>query len=86
MYVESIFGEVKLAQAINKILLVGYYLTNVGYAIITVKDFKHVSNVFELLNEVSLRLASIVLILAALHYINIIVLSFGRKSSIIKIN
>ena len=38
VYVTSIFKDKKLVEAINRILLTGYYLTNIGYAIMTLKD------------------------------------------------
>jgi hypothetical protein len=86
VYVESIFKDEKLSQAINKILLIGYYLTNIGYAIMTLKNTNEITNTYQLMNEVSYRVATIVLILAGLHYMNVIVLSLWRKSSESKIN
>ena len=86
VYVEGIFKDKKLAQAINKILLIGYYLTNIGYAIMTLKNAHQITNIYQLINELSFRIALIVLMLAGLHYINMMVLSLWNKSSETKIN
>ncbi len=86
VYVQSIFKDEKISEAINKILLIGYYLTNIGYAITTIKGWKSITNTYQLISELSSQIASIILILAAMHYMNIIVLSFWRKTSNVKIN
>lgn len=82
VYVHSIFKDVQLSLAINKILLIGYYLTNIGYAIMMIKRWDKIESVLEMINVLSYNLATIILILAMLHYLNIMVLSMWRKSSI----
>lgn len=84
VYVSSIFKDEQLSLAINKMLLIGYYLTNIGYAIMMIKRWKKVENGIEMINVLSENLASIVMILALLHYLNIIVLSFWRQAAISK--
>lgn len=81
VYVQSIFRDDSISVAINKILLIGYYLTNIGYAIMVIKDWDKVDTVYQMLNELSVRIATIILMLACLHYINIIVLSLWRKTT-----
>lgn len=81
-YVLSIFIEEEISLAINKILLLGYYLTNLGYAITIISTWKSISTINEMINELSFKIASIVFILAAMHYMNMIVLAFWRKTVI----
>ncbi len=80
-YVLSIFLEEEITLAINKILLVGYYLTNIGYAITIISAWKEITSIPMLINELSFKIASIVFILAALHYMNMIVLALWRQTS-----
>ena len=84
VYVLSIFEEVAISQSINKILLLGYYLTNIGYAITIISTWNKITSVNEMVSELSLRIASIVFILALMHYINMIVLTLWRKTSLSK--
>jgi hypothetical protein len=77
----SIFLEEEITLAINKILLVGYYLTNIGYAITIISAWKEITSIPMLINELSFKIASIVFILAALHYMNMIVLALWRQTS-----
>lgn len=82
VYVLSIFIAAPISQAINKLLLLGYYLTNLGYAITIISTWKNITSLNEMIVELSVKIASIVFILAAMHYMNMIVLSFWRKTTI----
>lgn len=81
VYVRSIFQDEKISQAINKILLIGYYLTNLGYAIMMIQSWEKVESLLEMLNALTTNLASIIIILAMLHYLNVAVLAMWRKTS-----
>ena len=70
-YILSIFEDEKVAHAINNLLLVGYYLVNIGYAILKISDWTNPSSFAEVVSSVSLNLANILLVLALLNYINI---------------
>ena len=62
----------KPAQSIaNRILLLGYYLVNLGYATYSVSFWNHVSNPVGLAEELSLRLGLLISGLACLHYFNL---------------
>ena len=79
VYVKSSFTDESLAEAINNLLLVGYYLVNIGYAIIGLKNWEFISNAADLISEISSQTATIILILAVLHYTNIAGLTLLRK-------
>ena len=83
-YVLSIFIEEEVTQAINKILLLGYYLTNIGYAITIISTWKNITSLYMMINELSFKIATIVFILAGMHFVNIIILALWRKTSINK--
>jgi hypothetical protein len=82
VYVQSIFEDEKISLAINKILLIGYYLTNTGYAIMMIDRWEKVDSLLHLINVLSEKIATIILILAMLHYLNIMVLSMWRQTAI----
>ena len=77
-YILSIFEEEKIAHAINNLLLVGYYLVNIGYAILKISQWTVASNFAEVIASVATNQASIFLLLALLNYINIGVLATIR--------
>jgi len=70
----------QLCLYINNILLTGYYLVNIGYAVYTISTWKAVKNAYSVIDTIASHIGSIVLILAGLHYMNIIVLQLFFKS------
>ena len=70
----------ELTDFINKILLVGYYLMNLGYATIMLRFWKTIYNSAELVASVSIMTGRIVLSLAVMHYINMYAITIiGKK-------
>jgi len=67
-------GDIELCKQINKMLLIGYYLVNIGYCAVTLSFWEHIGSVSILIEVIALKMASIILILSALHYLNIYVI------------
>ena len=61
-----------ICKTINKILLIGYYLINIGYAIITISSWEAVETKEKIFESVASHLGYIILPLALLHYFNLI--------------
>jgi len=56
---------------INKLLLYGYYLINIGYAVITLSGWTTIQSVLQMIESLSINIAIIVSVLATLHYFNL---------------
>jgi len=82
-YILSIFEEEPLSNVINNLLLVGYYLVNIGFSIIQISYWNPISNFNQLIESISTKTATILIILATLNFINVGVLSFFRKKKLI---
>ena len=78
-YIKSILKNDPIAYSINNLLLIGYYLVNLGYALISIMHWNIISTTPKLIEEISLRTAYIILLLTLLHYTNIIGLSLWNK-------
>lgn len=76
--------NLQLTQNINNLLLIGYYLINLGYASMTLSWWNEITSFSELMNEVSFMLGKIILLLALMHYNNIFWLNYLTKSKITK--
>jgi hypothetical protein len=81
-FVKQAITDETMAIAVNNMLLVGYYLVNIGYAIIGLSSWEYMTGLADLMAIVSTQTAHIVLILAALHYFNILTLFVIRKLKI----
>jgi hypothetical protein len=73
-------GNVTLADRVNKILLLAYYLFNVGYTLQILNHWQLVSNLEMLLATLIGNVAVLILILAVTHYFNMLVIYFLSKS------
>jgi hypothetical protein len=72
---ELIPDHMDLCQQINKILLVGYYLVNIGYAAMTLVNWETINTIQQLVEIISMKTATIAFILSFLHYSNIFILT-----------
>lgn len=83
LFVASLLPEnPSLGLQINKLLLVGYYLVNIGYIVFSVSQWETLSSLLELIEAISQKATFIILGLAGLHYLNIFTLSllFNNKN------
>ncbi len=78
VFIHGIFNDIQIGDAVNNILLVAYYLVNIGYAILMVSIWPTITSTSHLLNELSQNIGQIVLLLALLHYLNIVALTAGQ--------
>ena len=60
-----------LVSSINKMLLVGYYLLNLGYATVSISSWQTVTSSGELAYVLSQNAGTIILFLAVMHYFNL---------------
>lgn len=85
VFLNNIFRfDVQIVKSINNLLLVGYYLLNLGYAIITISYWEKLTDFINMIDSLSYTLGKIILLLAVLHYNNIWWLTFITKSKTIK--
>lgn len=75
IFIQSILNEnIRFAKHVNKLLLIGYCLLNIGYCAMTLISWSQIESLLVLIEVVSIKISSILLIIAALHYINIYVI------------
>jgi hypothetical protein len=75
-----VHGDEQLTDFINKILLAGYYLMNLGYATIMLSFWKTVISFSGVIASVSNMTGRIILSLALVHFANMYIIHFiGKK-------
>lgn len=82
----DLFEHQEFTRTTNNILLIGYYLVNLGYVAITIASFRLITTVTTLFEVLSYRIGTILFILGILHINNILTLTLlsKRKQKIIK--
>lgn len=71
--VDIFHGNKDLADSVNKLLVVGFYLINIGYAVFTLKIIGEVPDVQAVIETLSIKIGGIILILGAMHFFNLFV-------------
>lgn len=72
-------GELELAESVNKLLVVGFYLINIGYAVYTLDTMGNAFDTESLIKMLSRSIGLIILILGGMHFFNLFVLFELRK-------
>ena len=64
-----------LCKKTNQVLLIGYYLLNLGYCAMTLISWDKIIFYSQLVEVISIKTATIICIIAMLHYFNIFILT-----------
>jgi hypothetical protein len=64
-----------LCQKVNQVLLMAYYLLNIGYCAMTLIEWQKIENTLQLVETISSKTGIIVLMISVLHYINIFIIA-----------
>jgi len=77
-------GNKELANAVNNLLLVGFYLINIGYAVYTLSIREDILNARALVEGLSVKVGAIILILGGMHFLNMLVFYKLRKRALLE--
>jgi len=72
-------GDSELAAAVNHLLVVGFYLVNLGYVFFALKVGYSVTSTQEAIEALSYKVGAVVLVLGVLHLTNLYVLNKLRR-------
>ena len=82
--IDIFHGNKELAQAVNNLLLVGFYLVNLGYAVTTLRVEFNIADTRQLVEELSYKVGAITLILGGMHFFNMLVFFKLRKRALLE--
>ncbi len=82
--IDIFHGNEELAKAVNNLLLVGFYLVNIGYAVYTLRIEYNIDNARALVEELNLKIGAIILILGGMHFFNMFVFFRLRKRALVE--
>ena len=68
-----------LADAVNRLLVVGFYLVNLGFVMLYLRGGGQVADLAELLETVSVKIGVVMLVLGVIHFGNVMVFSSMRR-------
>jgi len=74
-------GNPELADSVNHLLVVGFYLINIGYVALALRTTENLVTVRESIELVSDKMGIVLLVLGGMHFFNLFVFSRIRKRS-----
>ena len=72
-------GNTELADSVNQLLVVGFYLINLGFISLFLKTPIHVEDVRGAIELVSSKVGTVMLILGGMHFFNILLFNKIRN-------
>lgn len=81
--VDSFIGDANLADSINHLLIVGFYPINIGYIAMALKSAAEAESLHEVVETVSTKVGLVMLILAAMHFLNPLAFARWRRRAIL---
>jgi hypothetical protein len=79
---DAFHGNAELADSVNKLLVVGFYLINIGYIALALKTRDPLSSFRSVIELESTKVGVVLLILGGMHFFNMFVLARMRRRSV----
>ena len=83
--VDAFHGNERLADSVNHLLVVGFYLVNLGFITLAVKSGTRPVDLPELLEALCSKEGVVLLTLGAMHFLNIYIFNGMRKRALLHI-
>src|SRR5262245_40420770 len=77
--VDAFHGNTELAASVNHLLVVGFYLINIGFVSLALKSDAHIANSRAAIEMLADKLGWVLLILGGMHFFNLFVFSRIRS-------
>jgi len=77
--VECFHGNTELADSVNHLLVVGFYLINIGFVSLYLKTTEDVLGARGVFEALSGKMGIVLLVLGAMHFFNLVVFTKMRK-------
>ena len=81
--VDAFHGNEALADSINHLLVVGFYLINIGYVTLALQYGDKAASLQGLIEALSTKVGTVLLILGGMHFFNLYVISKMRKRALL---
>jgi hypothetical protein len=83
--VDSFLGNEALADSVNHLLVVGFYLINIGYVTLALKYGAAAADAQQAVETLSTKIGLVLLVLGGMHFFNLAVFSGMRKRALHKL-
>ncbi|MCO7226474.1 hypothetical protein [Pleionea sp. CnH1-48] len=82
--IDSFSGNEALAKSVNHLLVVGFYLVNMGYVTLILKYGDKPTNLQQAIEFFSTKIGLVLLVLGVMHFFNVIMLNRYREKAALR--
>ena len=79
VFLEDVFADSRLAKAVNQLLVMGFYLLNLGFVAVAMRSSARVPDAARGLETLSYKIGFVLLVLGVLHVCNVFFLGRYRR-------
>ena len=80
--VDAFTGQTELADSVNQLLVVGFYLSNLGWTVASLKTYYEIDTVRVAIELLSEKIGFVLLILAVMHFFNLYLFTRIRRRAL----
>jgi hypothetical protein len=77
--IHAFHGDQELADSVNRLLVVGFYLLNLGYITLFLKTYDPLQSFRAVVELESTKLGAVLMVLGVVHFLNILFLGRMRR-------
>jgi hypothetical protein len=82
--VDAFLGNESLADSVNHLLAVGFYLVNIGYVALALKFGERPVDLIKAIESLSSRVGLVLMVLGAMHFFNLYVFTRLRRRALVR--
>ena len=80
--IDGFGGNESLARSINHLLVVGFYLVNLGFAMLQLETHKNIETLDQALAFLSGKIGFVMMILGVVHFFNLIAINMFKNGQL----
>lgn len=85
VFLNDVFnGDERLAHAVNQLLVIGFYLINLGYVALFMKASGGVATTTGLMEVLSAKIGGVALVLGVVHFANVWAFNAFRRRAVLR--
>jgi hypothetical protein len=82
--VDSFLGNTELADSVNHLLVVGFYLINIGYVTLALKYGDKPADLPSTIETLSTKVGLVLIVLGVMHFFNLYIFSKMRRRALLR--
>jgi hypothetical protein len=82
--IDVFYGDVRLANAVNQLLVIGFYLLNFGWLSYFMASSGEVDTAREVMETVATKVGGVALVVGVVHFVNLWCLNAFRRRALLR--